>query len=208
MKEIDTFGLLFDTLHDIRLLGAYSYYPMIKKYMTICCTELEYISYGLPFFPKSAYSIIAEMIYGAILNKEESLYGIIKEIVPKISKLKVIEKKGDNRNIPDIWFSLYGEIIPCEVKKYAFDKKAVEQLGRCMVRFNCRKGLVIAATIDAPLGPGMDFILLSDIYENAFRAKAYNNISESLDNINKKFNSLYEAIDTFTPGVTGDVKLL
>jgi hypothetical protein len=195
MKEIDMFELFFNILIDVNSLKVNSFHPIILEYMRLCCTELEYISYAVPFFPKSMLRIVPAMIYGEIQDREESIYGMIEDILPKMSLFKTTNRNGSNRNRPDIWFLLNGEMVPCEVKKNSFDKKAVEQLRRYMNYYGCQKGIAIASVLKHPLDEGMVFISLSDIYDNIFRANNYKEITATLERINKNMEKLYKSID-------------
>lgn len=73
---------------------------------------------------------------------------------------KLINGPSNSQNRPDAWVELEGEKIPVEVKKDAFDAKAVKQLLRYMKAFGCQHGIACAPSLSAPLPSNIRFIQL------------------------------------------------
>lgn len=91
---------------------------------------------------------------------EYAIHGYFKEnhktILGNEYSLKKIKTNG--KDIPDAWVKYKSELIPVEVKKSEFDKKALKQLLRYMSSYNCGSGIAIGRELSVDIPQNIKFI--------------------------------------------------
>lgn len=120
--------------------------------------------------------VVFNTLYGASAMEITRNYSIneytiqrgFKENIDKIfnGKAKLIEKKNNNRHIPDVWIELENEEIPVEVKLDKFDNKALKQLERYMKFYNCNKGIAVAKSYTASSKDNIIFISIDSFFQD------------------------------------------
>lgn len=113
-------------------------------------------------FHSISYAISISIFYTMrcqLNEKESEIVKIIKENLNEyIPNATLIKKVSNKNNIPDIWVEINKKDIPIEVKTNDFDNKALKQLIRYMVFYNCDKGIAIASNLTCDLPDNVSFI--------------------------------------------------
>ena len=86
----------------------------------------------------------------------------IKKVIPNA---EIIDKQVIDKNYPDAWVSIDGEEIPVEVKRNAFNKRALLQLQRYMNVYQKKRGIAVAATLTVELPDNIRFIPFDSFVE-------------------------------------------
>lgn len=104
-------------------------------------------------------SKIVESIRDICTPKESMYQKMFEKHIEKIVKgCRIISKKWQRSNQPDGWILLNGEEIPVEIKRGAFDEKALKQLERYMTAFNSQRGIAMGAVLATDIPSNIQFI--------------------------------------------------
>lgn len=99
----------------------------------------------------------------SIEDSEFAIHSLFKKNYCKIRKGSVVNRKSDGKNIPDSWVQIGRELIPVEIKKCSFDKKALNQLKRYLNAYNCKNGIAVANKLTIDLPENIEFISISEL---------------------------------------------
>lgn len=73
----------------------------------------------------------------------------------------------------DFLLDFSGDLVPVEIKKGKFDRKAVTQLRGYMEAYEARRGIAVGDVLAAPLRPGMEFISLAELSPVSEASRTY-----------------------------------
>lgn len=80
-----------------------------------------------------------------------------------IKDCKVVKKPVSGKLIPDSWVEIGGEVMPVEVKKETFGKKALDQLERYISYYKTKGGIAVAKEIRVELPENILFISIDEL---------------------------------------------
>lgn len=116
----------------------------------ILCNSIRYlIAYEENSKDELYYQSIFKLHCKEILGDEYVLYDM-KNLKPKR---------------PDAWVENKGNIIPVEMKRYAFDRSALKQLLKYMKMYNCNYGIAIGSELSIKLPLNITFVNLTKVKE-------------------------------------------
>lgn len=110
-------------------------------------------------------------LYGAVAmytsirfaKNELSYHLLFEKNYSKIREGKIVKKKTDGLNIPDLWVEKGDHIIPVEIKLKSFDKAALKQLKRYMIAYKSKYGIASAEKLTVDLPENIEFIPFSEL---------------------------------------------
>ena len=133
--------------------GENAFYYIMKEY---CNSErFDYTLYKL-----------AVNAFRTLTLKEKNEYSVhtlFKENYSKFYEGEIIYHKNNPRHIPDAWVEKDGECIPVEMKRYCFDKQALEQLTRYINFYNCKHGIAVGEKLTVKLPDNIIFISIDSL---------------------------------------------
>ena len=110
--------------------------------------------------PCLEYSVMFYAVRAGDIRANESsvvswFFENLNELLPGASK---IDKKSDNKNIPDGFIRFEENIYPVEVKRSNFDNKALQQLKRYIDAYGSKKGVAVARELTCDIPENIIFV--------------------------------------------------
>ena len=97
---------------------------------------------------------------------EYSLHSKFNAVCEKMGIGKLSYRKCERHNFPDSWVEIDNEIVPVEMKKAKFDRKALAQLQRYIEVYKTSKGVAVGDELTVELPDNIIFVSKKEVEKN------------------------------------------